>query len=317
MSNVYEAIAWAIRVSKGEPMPARMLLIVGLAPRVNDSNGFLVWPSIRQISDDTDMSESSVRRWLKHLAGVGLIEIFTATRSNGATSSNRYKLPIQAVFYHPTKGAMPERAGVKSEGGEGVNLTGGGVRLGDRGGVSPGDRGNELQSEQQLEDSTGDELPLGIPPIPPKDPTPAEVGAFIAGHWELAAEHFGATPLRGGKVSEANAERARDLGREFALDGCSAIDVWREIMTRIGASDFLQGKVQPRGDRAPFKLSLSFLLEKRNFVKVLEGRFDGRASGEPRRGSTSEATGNVLKRLRPGGDERAGGGNQALAHTGR
>jgi hypothetical protein len=311
MSNVYEAIAWAIRVSKGEPMPARMLLIVGLAPRVNDSNDFLVWPSIRQIADDTDQSESSVRRWLKHLAAVGLIEIYGATRDNGATSSNRYRLPIQAVFYHPTKGAMPDRAGVKSDGGEGVNLTGGGFQHGDRGGVSYGDRGNEQQSEHQLEGRESAELPLGLPPILPKDATASEVGDYIAEKWPAHA-----TPLRGGRVSEANAEKAHKLGKAYASGEGGPLDTWAEIFDNVAGSAFLKGEVPGREGRSPFKLTLGFLLEKRNFDKVLEGRFGGQFTSERRRGSTSEATGRVLERLRPGGGERAGRGNQALAHTG-
>lgn len=315
MSNFFDAIAWAIKVSRGEPMAARMLLIVGLAQRVGDrEEGHVVWPSLKQICADTDMSRTSVKRWMRHLEERGLVEVFQTTRENGASGSNRYRLPVKAVFYHPVRGAMTE------DDGEGSKSDRGGRSKSDRGGdrsYEPG-RGPpagpciEQPSEQPNEGESTDELPLGLEPIPPKDPTPAEVGEFIANHWSLATELYEITPIRGGKLTEANAEKARALGKEQAIEGASPLDTWREIFTRIGESDFLQGKVPGREGRPPFKLTLGFLLEKRNFAKALEGRFGGQSTGERRRGSTSEATSRVVQRIRSGGQQRAGRGNPAL-----
>jgi hypothetical protein len=168
-------------------------------------------------------------------------------------------------------------------------------------------------SKDSLE-SPLDELDLGLPPVPPKDPTPSDVADFISEEW--AARAF-ATPLRGGRPSAENAEKATELAKKAAVGAGTAIDVWKEIFAAIDRSDFLQGKIAGKDGRPPFKLSLSFLLEKRNFNKTLEGRFDGHATSERRRGTTSEATHRVIERIRSGGNGRAGYGNQSRAIASR
>jgi hypothetical protein len=138
-----------------------------------------------------------------------------------------------------------------------------------------------------------------------------DVAAFVIE--QFAARDF-VTPIRGNHLTEANAEKARDLGKAFAIPGANAIDTWGDIFAKVDASDWLQGKVAGSGDRAPFKLSISFLLEKRNFEKVLGGRFDGKSSGSTVRGSTSTATGRVIERIRSRGQRSAERGNKALTH---
>lgn len=315
--SVHEAIAWAIEVSREEPMAARMLLIVGLATRCGDrDNGFVVWPSVQQIAEDTCMSRASVQRWMRHLEEKQLVERFEAKRETGAQSSNRYRLPVKAVFYHPTKGAVPQRGASPCDGPR-LNLRQGGPQIGEAGGASYGEAPYEGQLEHQLEDRestpASEELDLGLPPIHPKDPTPAEVAAYIEERW--AARAF-VTPLRGGKLSQANAEKAHKLGKAAAWGEGGAIDTWSEIFDKIDGSDFLQGKVPGREGRPSFKLTLGFLLEKRNFDKTLEGRFDGKSSGEQRRGSTSEATGRVLDRIRSSDVGSAGRGDSPRALAG-
>lgn len=304
--SVHEAIAWAIEVSRGEPMPARMLLIVGLAARCGDrENGFVVWPSHKQISDDCDMSRASVKRWLVHLEETKLVEKFSATRGDGGKTSNRYRLPVKAVFHHPTKGPIERTPMAQSEPGAGVRVNHPMAHLGEPSHGSSAEPCSEQQLEQQLEgiESTPtDELDLGLPPVPPKDPTPVDVADFISEQWATRAH---ATPLRGGRPTEANAEKALDLGKKFAVAGQTAIDTWREIFTHIDTSDFLQGKVPGRDGRPPFKLTLTFLLEKRNFEKTLEGRFDGR-TGSGGGGSTSKAIAGVQQRIRSGRGGSAG-----------
>lgn len=313
MSNVFDAIAWAIKVSKGEPMPARMLLIVGLAQRVgNQSDGFLVWPSITQICADTDMSRTSVKKWMRHLQELGFVQVLETVRDNGSKGTNRYRLAVRAVFYHPTKGAMVDEGdGSPSDRGVGRHPTEGGS-VDPTGGGSPARPCIEPPLEQPFEDSTGSEdseLPLGLPPIPIAEPTPSDVAAFVAEEW---AKRSFATPIRGGTLSDANAEKARDLGKSFAVGAQNALGTWSDIFEAIDASDFLQGKARTSGERAPFKLSLSFVLEKRNFDKILTGRFNGKSSGAARPGSASQATSRVIERIRAGRGTSAGGGNPRL-----
>ena len=312
MSNVFDAIAWAIKVSRGEPMQARMLLIVGLAQRVNNArDDFIVWPSVGEISEDTDMGRTSVKKWTRYLEEKGYIERLERKRENGTSASNYYRLAIKAVFYHPTKGPIEDQDS------RGRNPTGRGRETTGEGSVDPTGTGRtarppiEQSIEQQLEDT---ELPLGLQPIPKKDPTPVDLAQFIEEQWASRAH---ATPLRGGRLTEAMRDKAAKLAAASLAGEETIIDVWRDIFARIDASDFLQGKVPPAPGRSPFKLTVSFLLEKRNFDKTLGGRFDGQQSSERRRGSTSEATSRVLNRLRSGQGGSAGGGGAPRALTGR
>lgn len=321
MSNSHDAIAWAIRVSKGEPMPARMVLIVGLAPRCNDNNGFLVWPSRKQIAEDCDMSVSSVKRWLAHLESVGLVEVYHATRDNGSTSSNRYNLPVRTTYHHPTKGPldvdMRMGEGVRLDQGEGVRLNPRGVQSCEPGGGSPAEPCIEHSTEHiklnQGEHTQSDdgELPLGLPPVPVKDPTPAEVAALIAEQWQGLVDNYGVQPLRGGALTQANAEKARDLAKDQAVLAETALDVWRGIFEQIEGSDWLRGMVPGSNGRPPFKLSMSWLLEKRNFEKVVGGRFNGSAStsGQNRGGPTGAVVGDFVQQLRARRDGGARPGN--------
>jgi hypothetical protein len=245
------------------------------------------------------MSRTSVKRWMRYLEEKGWS---SGSRQTRAMEPIEQSLPlaIKAVFYHPTKGAIEDddSRGRNGPGGRVSNDRGGSVD--ETGGASTCEPPIEQQLEQQYEDiestpaMTNSRSALNPPE---EEVTPLELATFIASEWVTRAH---ATPLRGGRPSEANVEKAMKLALESAVEGQTPINVWREIFDKIDGSDFLQGKVPGRDNRPPFKLTLSFLLEKRNFVKTLEGRFDGHSTGERRRGSTSQATGNFLNRLRSG-----------------
>jgi hypothetical protein len=298
-----------------------MLLIVGLASRVGGKNGNMVYPSVRQIAEDTDMSRASVQRWLRHLEEKGLVQTFEGKRESGARSSNIYRLPIKAAFFHPTKGPMFSVPDDETEKPPvlGPQIEAGPASKNEAGPASLGEACSEQPLEQPYEgiESTqsGDcELPLGLPPVPPKDPTIDDLAVHISEEW--AARAF-ATPLRGKMPTQSAAEKAMRLAKANIVGEQTVIDVWNDLFKNIDQSDFLQGKVAGRDGRPPFKLTLSFLLEKRNFEKTLEGRFNGQSTGERKLGSTREATSRVISRIRSRQGRGAGGGNQARALAGR
>jgi hypothetical protein len=51
---------------------------------------------------------------------------------------------------------------------------------------------------------------------------------------------------------------------------------WGKLFHHIAQSEFLTGKVPPRrpGEK-PFEISLDWIVEKGNFIKILEGKYDG------------------------------------------
>lgn len=309
MNNVFDAMAWAIRVSRGEPMAARMLLIIGLAQRVgNDDDDFLVWPSIKQIAFDTDMSRTSIKKWMRHLEEKGFVQRFEVKRENGTNSSNRYRLAVRSNQYHPTKGLMSDDSDM------GRNSTGAG-----RDSATPTGRSSRPPIEQPLEQPLEDEasspppdgeLPLGLDPIPPKDPTPEDLAEFIEREWAARAC---LAPLRGGRLNDSMKEKAAKLARAVMVDGDTIVTVWRDVFAKIDGSAWLQGKVPGRDGRAAFRLDMTTLLQKRIFDKAIGGSYDGQSTGEQRRGSTSQATGNFLNRIRSGQGRGSGGGGTGRA----
>ena len=56
------------------------------------------------------------------------------------------------------------------------------------------------------------------------------------------------------------------------------LEWWRQFFKRVHASDFLCGRVPPKGDRPPFLADLEWLVRPSNFAKVIEGRYDNRES---------------------------------------
>lgn len=53
------------------------------------------------------------------------------------------------------------------------------------------------------------------------------------------------------------------------------LDWWREFFAYVAKSDFLCGRTPASSGRKPFELSLDWLCKSENFVKVLEGAYEG------------------------------------------
>lgn len=322
MSNSADALSWSIRVSKGQPMAARMLLIVGMSLRVNnDDDSFTVFPSIRQLAEDTDMSQSSVRRWIKFLAGEKLIEVYEATRENGGRSSNRYRLAIHTIHIKPDGQAIEinDTPRPNLTGGGGVKLEGGGCQsdttppvTGDTCYINSENGTESLEHNRPPDGGEGGELPLGLPPIPTEEDLFADFTTFVEESWAgLCAAVPAVRPLRGG-LGEARAKKALALANQFAEGDESPRDVWEQVFTQILSSRWVCGEKAGRDGRV-FKLQMTWLLEKRNFEKTVEGKFgddrdpDLPGTAQSRRSPASEALAIVVQR-RSARRKRGGGG---------
>lgn len=292
----FAALAWA--AAQRPSRSAEKLLLLALADRHNTEEN-VAYPSVAWLADFTGLNRKTVITTISRLEEAKYLED-TGRRVGATLQVKAYRLCFERGETVPkiTVPIFPKSPNQESR----------------KRDTEPVKEPNGVSNDTPIVDTPVDELDLGLPPVPSPDPTPAEVGEAIEKHWAIAVQHFGATALRGGKVSEANAEKARDLGKAHAIDGQTAINVWTEIWARIGESHFLQGKVPGRDGRPPFKLTLGFLLEKRNFVKALEGRFGGQSTGERKRGSTSEATSRVVERIRTRSNVRSPGRNPAIGY---
>lgn len=53
-----------------------------------------------------------------------------------------------------------------------------------------------------------------------------------------------------------------------------SLDWWRKLFRYIDGVDFLMGRTKPSTGHAPFRLGLDWLVQKSNFLKVIEGAYD-------------------------------------------
>jgi predicted phage replisome organizer len=52
---------------------------------------------------------------------------------------------------------------------------------------------------------------------------------------------------------------------------------WTEFFQRVENSDFLSGRLEPKGNRdRPFKADLEWITKEENYIKILEGKYDNR-----------------------------------------
>jgi len=60
------------------------------------------------------------------------------------------------------------------------------------------------------------------------------------------------------------------------LDGIDNMDEWEAFFKRIAMSAFLTGRVPGRDEQAPFRADLQWVTKEGNFLKILEGKYDGK-----------------------------------------
>lgn len=102
---------------------------------------------------------------------------------------------------------------------------------------------------------------------PPKPPTPD------CPHEEIIAAYHEILP-EWAQVGVWNGERQKKLRARWREDrDRQRIDYWRELFGYVRKSDFLMGRVPPKGDRSPFYGDLEFLVTPRYFNRLIEGRY--------------------------------------------
>lgn len=296
----WPALTWAKGLTVGSS--AEKAVLMALAYRHNEDLGHS-YPSIASIVEFTELNRKTIIGALASLEKKGLIAD-TGDKMGRTKRVVVYRLMMEAKTEQFQKRNHSETVPILP--GNGPDFT---PKQSQNWDSEREGKTNDKQESVQPP-SEEPELGLGLPPIEPKEPGPAEVAAFIESEW---AKRDFLTQIRGGKLLQATAEKAVDLAKKHAVEDETALHVWAVVFQRIDDSDWLQGKVPPAEDRSPFKLSISYLMEKRNFDKVLMGRYDGKSSSTRRAGTTGTAVGRVLERIRPGREQRAAGGNPALA----
>ena len=299
------------------------------------------FPSIRKIAKFTDMAERTVQRHISALADRGLFKRIEQRRDDGSRMVNCYQFIIQGSVRIGRESVVV--IGPDEDDGEDLQPAKTG-RLDNPPFLAPPPVGNDttprqsrqglykdLESEPGIRTDSNDyadhdtETDLFGQPIKTPEQMAAERRAeairVIEEGWAQAMESAkGIAALRGGKLDDTRAEAAIQRAQKFMVEGETEADVWRAVFEKIQSSFWLCGGTRPRDDRPPFRLQMTWLLENRNFTKVLEGKFDdGRdptqANGTgPRRYSPGGAVASrIIERNLARRHGRPGGGNRSRA----
>ena len=146
-----------------------------------------------------------------------------------------------------------------------------GILANDSGGIVEGSseerKGREGKGEDLLSSANADESKPAVLPCP---------------HLEIIRLYHELLPM-GRQVNAKlwNGTRAKHLQArwkesvQFWTADVNGLSWWRQFFEHCAASRFLTGKVPSRQPgEAPFEVSLDFLVEQRNFVKCMEGKFN-------------------------------------------
>jgi hypothetical protein len=144
---------------------------------------------------------------------------------------------------------------------------------------------NELVAELPAKSSSAPSLsPSPSPSLSPRSKDTSPIGEESAEappaadhcpHADIVAIYHEVLPSlpRVREWTESRQQMLRKRWREST--DRQSLDWWREFFAYVGRSDFLMGRKPARGGE-PFECDLEWLVRPRNFVKVIEGRYENR-----------------------------------------
>lgn len=131
--------------------------------------------------------------------------------------------------------------------------------------TSQGETDGELRTEDG-ELRMGNEVPPSETALLPVAYTPDD----LVGLWNALAD----VSPEFAKVKQLTSDRTKKARKRLTE---RPFEQWREVIAKIGASDFCRGLLPPRnGHRTPWIATFDWLLKPESAVKVLEGTYDNR-----------------------------------------
>lgn len=221
----------------------RKAVMVLLADKASDDGGG-IWASKQRMADELDMSKQTVINTIKAFISEGLLEEVGRRKCpNGFT-----------ILYAINLDAIAELPFNKSHDDQSTSLT--------------GQRAlpvnvDDLTGQRALPDQSTSltQTPLNHPE-PSNTCSSGDEPAFtckhVAEHWNANAARWGKSTIR--KFDDDRRKLVRARIAEHGLEG------FQEMFANLGASDFLQ---KSKG------LQFDWFMGKKNFLKVLEGNYNG------------------------------------------
>jgi uncharacterized protein YdaU (DUF1376 family) len=104
-------------------------------------------------------------------------------------------------------------------------------------------------------------------------PPPCPYGELVELYHQNVPTGARVASLNDSRKGHINA-RWRQVWADERFDRAGGLDFFREFFARVGESKFLTGQVKGRDGAKPFQVSLPWLMNPENFLKVIEGRYN-------------------------------------------
>jgi len=248
----FDAMAWAVK-QKCETAGQKLVLLM-LSSHTNGHTGQCN-PSHSRLAEECSMGKSTLKTHLTALAEKGLIKIVQRT-TEGVNLSNQYVVNFDEVGQNLADGGTEFDLGVGqilATKQEVINLE---LKHFCKTKESP-----PLQVNSESGDST---FQLTAPKSPHATQVPHEsIVALWAKHLPSARQ-----PIKW-HASRQSALRSR--WRED--DARQSLTWWDGFFQYIARIDFLMGRTSAQ-DRTPFVITIDWVLELKNFTKILEGVYE-------------------------------------------
>lgn len=262
-----KAVAWAWE-QKVKPASSKLLLMA-MADFCNPETN-LCFPSVAALVEMTGLDRKTV------LDGIARLKSMEVLRDTGRRTGRTQQIIVYRMMFPVVSLSVPKTGQLET-----VPISDG------KSPVFPTKESRKRDTEPSIEPSKEEESihsrefadrNLFGEPVKTPEQLAAELKAetieFIEAGWKNLSEEIPAiAPIRGGKLDDARAEAALQRAEKFAKPDETAQGVWRDIFTHIRTSHWLCGERHSDG-RPPFKLQMTWLLENRNFTKVVEGKYD-------------------------------------------
>ena len=238
-------------------LPQQSKFIAAYLNTYMNSGAHAAWPSIGRMIQDTSMSKSSVIRYTKVLEEEGWLSKKPGGVFNGRNTPNTYTM------------IWPKGIGASSEvGSVSVIPPSSSVTPPSSSVTPPGscvtpksERESERESEKRLSTYVDHEV-INAPPAA-RVPYQKIVDAYHDRLPELCQVR---------KLTETRKRYIKKLWVDGSLDDMTN---WENFFDYVSESDFLMGKAKGRNGGAPWQADLEWITKPANFVKILEGKYNG------------------------------------------
>jgi hypothetical protein len=243
-----------IEVYSDQRLTLQQHRVLGVLCSFREKGGNVVWPSREKIAERCAMHVANISKATSDLERMGWLK---KEGKGGWTKATRYTICIPDTVAEPTT-VVPPTTVVESATSTLADST---TRE-----LVDSTRGKEQTTgtDQGTEKRASSNEVAGKPTPPP------------CPHQEIVNLYHELLPMCP-QIRDWTPARQQTLrSRWISKPKYQSFEWWRKFFNHVAASDFLTGRAHPRSGHAPFLSDLEWLIQQKNFVKVIEGKYDNR-----------------------------------------